>query len=149
MSNRARRGGFTLLELLVVLVIFAITAAAVVPAFLGQANTTPERRTANALVAVFTAARNAARESGNPSTVVIAPAERRYWLTTRDSAITAEIPTDPGVSLSALGGARLSCRFEAFGTASPCSVTVRGGEPIVVSVDQWTGDVLTTSGSNQ
>ena len=149
MSHPASRRAFTLLELLVVLAIFAITAAAAIPAFIGQANATPERRSASAVAAVLTAARNAARESGAPSTAVIAPADRRYWLTTRDSAVTADFILEPGVSLSAPGTPRLTCRFESFGSASPCSITVRGARAVVVSVDRWTGDVRIANGPGQ
>ncbi len=55
-SLSRHRSGFTLLELLVVLVVFAITAAAAVPAFLGEFSATPEQQTARALVEVLTRA---------------------------------------------------------------------------------------------
>ena len=49
MSVCPRRAGFTLLELMAVLVLLAITAAAAAPAFLGEQQMSPERRTATSL----------------------------------------------------------------------------------------------------
>ena len=46
---KRRRAGFTLLELMVVLALFAITAMAAVPIVLGNSLASPEQKTATAM----------------------------------------------------------------------------------------------------
>ena len=137
---RRNRGGFTLLELIVVLALLAITAAASVPAFLGESTATPEQRTATALAAVLTRTRDAARESSAPATVVLSPADGRYWITTRDSTATGVLALNGGVTM--IGATdRILCRFEPTGPATPFTITIQGSRGVAVHVDAWSGEI--------
>ena len=142
----SRRRGFTLLELLVVLVLLAITAAAAVPAFLGESRATPEQRTATALAGVLSQARTAARESGATATLVLSPSDGRFWLTTRDSTATGVLPLAGGVSITSETADRLECRFSPTGTATPITVTVHGAHDVAVRVHGWSGDIAIGDG---
>ena len=135
------RTGFTLLELLVVIVVLAITAAAAVPTFLSSARATPEHTAATALAAALVQARNAARESGTSATFVLSPADGRYWITTRDSAATGTVPLTGPVTLIAGGQDRTACRFQPWGPATPCMITVRATTTELVHVDGWSGEI--------
>ena len=140
-SLRTTRSGFTLLELLVVLVLFAITAAAAVPAFLSDSLATPEQKTASALAGVLTAARDAARESGSPTTLTLSPADGRYWLATRDSVTTGVLPLPGVITIIGPSTERVNCRFSPSGAASPLTITVHGVHDIAVRVQSWSGDI--------
>lgn len=135
------RGGFTLLELLVVLVVLAITAAAAVPALLSSARATPEHKAATALAEALIQARNAARESGAAATFVLSPADGRFWITTRDSATSGIVPLAGAVTLVAAGQDRTTCRFQPWGPATPFIVTVRATTSESVHVDSWSGEI--------
>jgi prepilin-type N-terminal cleavage/methylation domain-containing protein len=138
-----RRNGFTLIELMVVLVLLAVTAAAAVPAFLGDSASSPERRVATALSDVLVRTRDAARESGASSALVLAPADGRYWLTTRDSVLSGVLPlAQEGVRIGEGRGAeRVECHFQPAGPATPCSIAVHGTRSLIVRVDGWSGEI--------
>lgn len=135
------RTGFTLLELLVVLVVLAITAAAAVPAFVSSARATPEHTAATALADALIQARNAARESGAAATFVLSPSNGRFWITTRDSATSGVVPLAGVVTLIAAGQDRTACRFQPWGPATPCTITVRATTTQWVHVDGWSGEI--------
>jgi prepilin-type N-terminal cleavage/methylation domain-containing protein len=139
--SRTTRSGFTLLELLVVLTLFAITAAAVVPAFLGDTLSTPEQRTATALASVLAQTRDAARTSGAPATLVVSPSDGRYWITTRDSTGAGVIALPGTIRLAGPNAERFECRFSPSGPATPLVVTVHGTRDVAVRVDGWSGNI--------
>jgi len=134
------RRGFTLLELLVVLVVMAITAAAAAPAFLSDARTSSEQRTATAVADALRRTRLAARESGAAATFVLST-DGRYWITTRDSVLSGTVPLAWGTTLVGPGGERIECRFEASGPASPMAITAHGATDATVHVDGWSGEI--------
>ena len=140
MSVCPRRAGFTLLELMAVLVLLAITAAAAVPAFLGEQQMSPERRTATSLAEALVHTRDAARERGEPATLVLAPSEGRYWIVAGESSHTGVLPL-AGVRFLGVPGDRLECRFEAAGPATACAITVHGTRDVFVRVDGWSGEI--------
>lgn len=139
--TRGRRIGFSLLELMVVLVLFALTAAAAVPAFLANSLTTPEQRAATELAGVLSQARDAARESGAHTTLVVSPNDGRYWITMRDSAVAGVLSLPDGVTLIGPRADRLEWRFSPTGTATALAVTVRGARAVAVRVNGWSGDI--------
>lgn len=142
-----RRTGFTLLELLVVLVLFAITAAAAVPAFLAERAGGAERDAATSLAMALTRVRDGARASGAPATLVLAPAEGRMWLVWRDSTVVEQIPVTPGVQLAAQKSERMECRFTPSGTATSFVVTIIGRRTLAVRVDGWSGEITIGDGA--
>jgi prepilin-type N-terminal cleavage/methylation domain-containing protein len=137
---RARRG-FTLLELLVVLMLFAITAAAAVPAFLADRADGAEREAATALAMALTRVRDGARTSGASATLVLAPADGRMWLVWRDSTLVERITFAPGVQLAAGKSERMECRFAPTGAATPFVITIQGRRSLAVRVDGWSGQI--------
>jgi prepilin-type N-terminal cleavage/methylation domain-containing protein len=145
--RHATRRGFTLLEVLVVLALLAITAAAAVPAFLSDHDRGPEREGATALAAALTRVRDGARESGAPATLVLSPSDGRIWLVWRDSTVVDQVPLAAGVQLAALRGDRVECRFDPAGTATPFAVTVRGHVNIAVQVAWWSGEITIGDGA--
>ncbi|MBA3672476.1 MAG: prepilin-type N-terminal cleavage/methylation domain-containing protein [Gemmatimonadaceae bacterium] len=141
------RTGFTLLELMVVLVLLAITAAAAVPAFLGEVAPAPERRVALSIAELLTDVRDGARASGAPAVVTIEPQEGRYWVTSGDSsrtgsfALPATVSLTPRVSATGDDAARENYRFMPGGTATPMALAVHGAHALTVRVDGWTGEI--------
>ncbi len=135
------RRGFTLLELLVVLVLFALTAVAAVPAFLSDSLSTPEQRAATSLAEVLAATRDAARSSGAAATLVVSPSDGRYWLTTRDTSSAGVLALSSGIRLAGPGSERIECRFDPTGTATPFVMLVKGARSIPVRVDGWSGEI--------
>jgi prepilin-type N-terminal cleavage/methylation domain-containing protein len=146
-QRTTHRQGFTLLELLVVLVLFAITAAAAVPAFLANGTASEERGTATAIAMALTRVRDGARESGAPAALVLAPAEGRMWLVWRDSTVVEQVPLAPGVRLAASTGERVECRFAPAGPATPFTVSVLGRITLAVRVDAWSGEITIGDGA--
>ncbi|HEU4721238.1 MAG TPA: GspH/FimT family pseudopilin [Gemmatimonadaceae bacterium] len=145
-AHRVPRG-FTLLEVLVVLTVLAITAAAAVPAFLADRALGAEREAATALAGALARVRDGARSSAAPATLVLSPSEGRLWLVWRDSTVTEQIPLAPGIELAAVRGDRVQCRFEPTGTATPCEVTIRGRTSVPVRVNAWTGEITIGDGA--
>ena len=138
------RPGFTLLELLVVLVVIAITAAAAVPAFLSDSRATPERQAATAIADALIRTRNSARESGAPATLVLSPSDGRFWITTRDSLATGVVPLGALTLVGGAGGSnsdRIECRFDPAGPATPLAITAHGASDATVHVDGWSGEI--------
>ena len=136
-----RRAGFTLIELMIVLIVLAITAAAATPAFLGERRMSPERRAATSLVEVLVTARDAARERGTPATLVLAPSDGRYWIVNGDSTRTGMLALDAGIHLIGTTSDRMECRFEPAGPATACAITVHGVRDVSVHVDGWSGEI--------
>ena len=149
MTRRRTRRGFTLLELLVVLVLLAITAAAAVPAFLGDAARSPEQRIAVAIAEQLIAVRDAARESGVSATMVLSPTDGRYWIAARDSATVGVLPMTGGVTIAgegAAGGDRIELRFEPTGPTTAVAITVHGSRALTVRTQAWTGEISVDDG---
>lgn len=135
------RRGFTLLELMVVLILLAITAAASVPAFLATEQRDPEQIAATQVAALLIRARDAARESGATATLVLSPADGRFWITTRDSTAAGIVTLVEPARIIAPSMDRTTCQFASSGPATPCVVTVHGTRDVTVRVDEWSGDI--------
>lgn len=143
---RATRGGFTLIEVIVVLAIMAVVSAAALPAMRGPGPEGAVVATATAVAQVLRAAQRAALERAVPVTVSIVPAARTYLVETETGdapMILAQGVLDlaPGVRLA---GQRPRIRFVfgRLGLADPDSVGVVDDHgSAVVGVDRWTGEV--------
>jgi prepilin-type N-terminal cleavage/methylation domain-containing protein len=142
-----RRRAFTLIEMLVVLTLLAITAVAAVPAFLSDRAAGPERETATALAEALTRVRDGARASGAPATLVLSPTDARVWLVWRDSAFVERLPLAAGVQLVGANAERVECRFDPLGSATPFAISVQGRLVVPVRVDAWSGDVTIGDGA--
>jgi prepilin-type N-terminal cleavage/methylation domain-containing protein len=135
----ARRGGFTLAELLAVLVVMGLAAAVAAPALRppDEAGAVPA---AAALREAYGAARGAAARRVVPVAVEV-EAETGRW------ALLAELPDGARDTLREgrlpLGGATLAgggARFTPLGRARAEPATFAGGGARVeVRVDPWTG----------
>lgn len=112
------RAGFSLIELLVVLVLLGIMAAVSVPAFRGLGEEDPALETARELRELVARVRAAAIERGQTATLALDPEGGRFRVTVGSEAALEEV---------AEGRLQLELRFSqdgawekgAFGPASP------------------------------
>ena len=144
-TSMAVRGGFTLVEMLVVIVILAIVSAVTVPAL----RSTPDddlTTSANALTTLMQRSRQTAVERGQPVTLVVDAEHARYWATVERTGVPDSVvsygPVDlaSGATLTA-DDARSRYVFAPTGSASGGPLTVRlDSRAAVITVNQWTGD---------
>lgn len=143
---RAHRG-FTLVEILVVLAILGITAAAVVPALARATEEDSTTRAARELERVLIAARTAALERARPVDLTLLPEQGRYRTRLRDGAAldSGTIALDAGIRIRSAVSPQVF-RFSPTGTVDGDSLLVLGtGGARVVLVDRWTGGIRVES----
>lgn len=136
------RRGFTIVEMVVVLVVLGITAAAVAPALLGSGREAGPHAVADELVAVLSTARRMAVERGEPVTLALGRSGAYVARAgaASDSVGGGSLDLPPGVALAVDGGAARFV-FLPLGTARGPAVRVNGaGTSLEVEVDRWTGD---------
>lgn len=105
--GRAARPGFTLLEVIVVLAILAVVAAATAPALrLGQGEPTGLDAATRRLTELFRMARDSAVQGAAPVTVVLDPALGVYWMEIERPGTLA----DQAFEMDRVGGRRLAQR---------------------------------------
>lgn len=139
-----RQSGFTLLELVVVLVIVGVISAVTIPAFYAGPPDDPAVVGASEVVSLLRSARSRALGRAQPVSLRINPRTRLFTLTTETAdsiqQIAQGIVTLPrGVSLRT-SSVMAQFRFAASGAARGDTLFVRGSGPAVaVWVDRWTG----------
>jgi general secretion pathway protein H len=139
----ARRGdlGFTLVEVVVVLLVLSLTAAVAVPAFrttrqAGELDLATER-----IEALLRLARDSAVRHAVPVTVVVDSASSLVWL--RDpEGIGSDLELPQGVTLE-LTSARARFHFQPSGAAFPDTVFLRSSAGLrAVTLNPWTGHAI-------
>ena len=141
-----RRAGFTLVELLVVLAILALTTAVAAPAFTQLADPDDLHSAATDVRQLLERARRMALEQAARTTIVIDPDGGRYRLSVAggaspDSAAEGPLSLPPGVELGGTAR-RPQLTFDARGTSNgdPIVLTA-GGRAVTVRADPWTGSI--------
>lgn len=137
--------GFTLVEVLVVLVILGIGAAVVVPALPRIAEEDPLARSAEEVTLLLRRARRTALERGAPVALTVDTQASRYWVEIYEKMewrplVEDQVVLSPGVSLTAeTGRARLVFRPDGSAQGDPLGVR-DGGRGTRIAVDLWLGD---------
>ena len=157
-ARRAVRGGFTLIELVVVLLLVAVATAVTVPAFLAEPEQEDLDIATQRIDLLLRLARDSAVHIGMPVTVSIDSVSGTAWLVT---GTHADMPGDggrtagsvhaaPGASLDLppsvtmqLAGARARFRFIPGGAAFGDTILLSsGGVARAITIDPWTGDAI-------
>ena len=136
--------GFTLLEMLVVLVVIATVTAVTVPAITRLNDEDELTGAARELVTLLERARATSVEQGVPVTMTINPVSGRYWLRVGRSLAPevfrpGTVSLNPGVTLASTLD-RVTFSFDPLGPAHGDSLYVRapsGGS--LIGVERWTG----------
>lgn len=138
------RAGFTLLELVVVVLIVSVVAAATAPALLGTARDRDDGRGATAVEQLVDRARRTAVQGGEPVTVVIEPDGARFWVRVGEAAgpdelVEGVLPLASGERIVA-ATERVSLTFEPGGAVWGGPVVVQGDAGTTrIGADPWTG----------
>jgi prepilin-type N-terminal cleavage/methylation domain-containing protein len=143
-SPASRRTGFTLVELVVVLVILGVVLGVAGPAFIVRGEAMGDDASAP-VVRMLERARRTANESARLTTVVIDPRTARAWVRTegREPNIdtTFTLALTQGAALSA-ARPRVRFTFDARGGASGDALTVSSpAGRAIITVDRASGDV--------
>ena len=140
------RLGFTLIEMIVVLIVIAVTAGLIAPAMMRMSGVSTDDSESAPLAALLRSARRQALEGGSVVTVIIDPKEARYRADTtgpRGAGLLGEgeLAFEPGVSLES-DSLRVRFTFRPDGSVFGDTLMVHGSMGSSrVSVDRWTGAI--------
>src|SRR5688500_5048950 len=142
----ATRRGFTLIEMIVVLIVIAVTAGLTAPAMLRMAGVQADEGETGPLAALLRAARREPLERGPVVTVIVDPKAASYRADTssaRGAGLLSggELTLDPGVTLES-DSLRVRFTFRPDGSVFGDTLTVHGRwTSSRLSVDRWTGAI--------
>ncbi len=146
-----RRSGFTLAEVLVVLVVIGIVSAAVAPALARGARPHPVDAAAGEIRDLLAGARRTAVRRGTPVVVELDPRTGRYRVLADSEDAPAKpiaegvLPLPEGVASDPPAGTR-RFTFGVLGAGQGGEVVMRsGGRTAAVGMDPWTGEVRATA----
>jgi type II secretion system protein H len=140
------RRGFTLIEMIVVLIVIAVIAGLTAPAMMRMTGTVADESDAAPLTALLRNARRQAIESGAVVTILLDPENARYRADTaspRGAGMLreGELTLESGVTLES-DSLRVRFSFRPDGSVFGDTLTVRGRWTTSrISVDRWTGTV--------
>jgi prepilin-type N-terminal cleavage/methylation domain-containing protein len=136
-----RRTGYTLIELVVVLVILAIAGAVAVPAFAALRPSRAEEEATASLVGALQLARARAVASGREAQLTVDAPGARAWLGPRDTTFVLAMPDGCQFEGAPRTAMRLAPDGAAFGTLPSVRCGVRRMQ---VDVDPLTGTPAVT-----
>lgn len=138
--------GFSLIELIVVLALLGVVAAAVAPAMLRATTASPLDQAATSIADTLRDVRRGALQDARAASLIAETNSDRFWvvrqtMSGRDSVHEGRWSLPSGVTLAHVAG-RAQWRFGPSGAPRPDSLVIRdSGGVRIVAVDPWTGAV--------
>ncbi|CAA2142701.1 prepilin-type N-terminal cleavage/methylation domain-containing protein [Hyphomicrobium sp. ghe19] len=130
--------GFTLLELLVVLVIIAVTAAIALPKTRGSSSALALRSTAVGIAAEFRTARADAIRTSTSRSVMIDVARRKYWADGDSNAHQIPAAVEVTATIGNSGPTALATlNFEPDGSSTGGKISLSAGKSKADIIVDW------------
>lgn len=143
-SGMKARAGFTLVEMVVVMLLLAIVGAVVIPGFFRSGTVSPMAKATQPLVQLLKFGQNTAVENNTPVTVYLDPVTLRYnvWARDIDTVLSEGVLEIPMSVRLTTESQRAVFTFAPTGDAFADSVLVSTGTgTVMVQVNPWSGDI--------